>query len=223
MKLRFIAVGVVSLVCALVVWASNIEADLVGVWKESRGLGAASLYSIRADGSLVITPMGGGGDFFGTWSLRGGIVTIKGKAIDRTITFQVVSVGKDELNVRNAPGERITTMVRVGAAPMDPSPQELAAATPEGKRAAQEYEAVLMTARVDKAVLNNARQLAAASDQYFLENGVSTVALKDIIGPTNYIKALNIVSSEAYPSAFTQGVTITISGIAGARTITYAP
>ena len=28
----------------------------------------------------------------------------------------------------------------------------------------------------DKAVLNNARQLSAASDQYFLENGVSTVA-----------------------------------------------
>ena len=28
----------------------------------------------------------------------------------------------------------------------------------------------------DKAVLNNARQLSAAADQYFLENGVSTVA-----------------------------------------------
>ena len=27
----------------------------------------------------------------------------------------------------------------------------------------------------DKAVLNNARQLSAASDQYYLENGVSTV------------------------------------------------
>ena len=26
----------------------------------------------------------------------------------------------------------------------------------------------------DKAVLNNARQLSAASDQYYLENGVST-------------------------------------------------
>ncbi|NBX60429.1 MAG: prepilin-type N-terminal cleavage/methylation domain-containing protein, partial [Opitutaceae bacterium] len=28
----------------------------------------------------------------------------------------------------------------------------------------------------DKAVLNNARQLSAAADQYFLENGVTTAA-----------------------------------------------
>ncbi|MBW8781797.1 MAG: type II secretion system protein [Verrucomicrobia bacterium] len=49
----------------------------------------------------------------------------------------------------------------------------------------------------DKAVLNNARQLGAAADQYFLENGVT------------------------YPGTFTQGTPITIAGIAGARTITY--
>jgi hypothetical protein len=221
MKLRFIAVGVVSLVCALVVWAKSIDAELVGVWKESKPLG--SIFTIRADGSLVITPLNGGSDFFGTWSLSGGRFTIKGKGVDRTMAFEVISVGKDELNVRNAPGERVTTMARVSDTPMPPSAQELAAATPEGRRASQERETVLMARNVDRAILNNARQLAAASDQYFLENGVSTVALKDIIGPTNYIKALNIVSSEAYPSAFTQGVTITISGIAGARTITYAP
>ena len=32
------------------------------------------------------------------------------------------------------------------------------------------------TSSQDKAVLNNARQLAAAADQYFLENGVSSVS-----------------------------------------------
>jgi type IV pilus assembly protein PilA len=52
----------------------------------------------------------------------------------------------------------------------------------------------------DKTVLNNARQLSAAADQYFLENGVST-----------------------YPANYTQGVTLTITGVAGARTVTYAP
>lgn len=75
----------------------------------------------------------------------------------------------------------------------------------------------------DKAVLNNARQLSAASDQYFLENGVSSVASADLVGPTAYVKAVNTVAGESYPVGFTQGITITISGVAGARTITYAP
>jgi type IV pilus assembly protein PilA len=75
----------------------------------------------------------------------------------------------------------------------------------------------------DKAVLNNARQLSAASDQYYLENGVSTVTLSDLLGPTSYIKALNTVANETYPTAFTQGITITITSVAGSRTITYSP
>lgn len=75
----------------------------------------------------------------------------------------------------------------------------------------------------DKAVLNNARQLSAASDQFFLENGVSTVDINSLVGATNYVKAVNTVASEAYPSNYTQGITITISGVAGARTVTYAP
>ena len=75
----------------------------------------------------------------------------------------------------------------------------------------------------DKAVLNNARQLAAAADQYFLENGVSTVTQGSLVGSTNYVKALNLVANETYPDSYTQGITITIGGVAGARTITYAP
>jgi len=75
----------------------------------------------------------------------------------------------------------------------------------------------------DKAVLNNARQLSAGADQYYLENGVSTVTLLDLLGPTSYVKALNSVANEAYPGAFTQGTTITINSVAGTRTITYAP
>ncbi len=75
----------------------------------------------------------------------------------------------------------------------------------------------------DKAVLNNARQLSAAADQYFLENGVSTVASTNLVGAANYVKAVNTVASETYPTNYTQGVTITIGGIAGVRTLTYAP
>ena len=75
----------------------------------------------------------------------------------------------------------------------------------------------------DKAVLNNARQLSAAADQFFLENGVSSAAQASLVGSTNYVKALNTVASETFPTGYTQGITITIEGVAGARTITYAP
>ena len=75
----------------------------------------------------------------------------------------------------------------------------------------------------DKAVLNNARQLSAAADQFFLENGVSSADQGSLVGATNYVKAVNTVASETYPAGYTQGITITIAGVAGARTITYAP
>jgi len=75
----------------------------------------------------------------------------------------------------------------------------------------------------DKAVLNNSRQLSAAADQYYLENGVSTCQQSDLVGSANYVKALNTVAKETYPANFTQGITITIDGIAGVRTVTYAP
>src|ERR1044071_3207953 len=75
----------------------------------------------------------------------------------------------------------------------------------------------------DKAVLNNARQMAAAADQYYLENGATFANSSSLVGATNYVKALNTVASESYPAAYTQGITITITGVANARTITYAP
>jgi type IV pilus assembly protein PilA len=73
----------------------------------------------------------------------------------------------------------------------------------------------------DKAVLNNARQLGAAADQYFLQSGISTVSISELLGPTAYIKALNTVASESYPAVFTQATPITVSSVAGTRTITY--
>jgi type IV pilus assembly protein PilA len=75
----------------------------------------------------------------------------------------------------------------------------------------------------DKTVLNNARQLSAAADQYYLENGVSTAAQTSLVGSASYVKSLNTVAGESYPANFTQGVTISVGAIAGVRTVTYAP
>lgn len=75
----------------------------------------------------------------------------------------------------------------------------------------------------DKKVLNNARQLSGAAEQYYLEHRVSWVSAGNLIGSTNYVKALSLVANETYPYAFTDGVPITVTGIAGSRTITYSP
>jgi type IV pilus assembly protein PilA len=79
------------------------------------------------------------------------------------------------------------------------------------------------TASQDKAVLNNARQLSAAADQYFLEAGASYAPSVKLVGATNYVKAIQTVASESYPLNYTQAITITILGVANARTITYSP
>jgi len=77
------------------------------------------------------------------------------------------------------------------------------------------------TSSQDKSVTNNMRQLAAAADQYFLEQGVSAAQISSLIGSSAYVKALSTVANEAYPTDYTQGTPIIVSGIAGARTLTY--
>jgi len=57
----------------------------------------------------------------------------------------------------------------------------------------------------DKAGLNNARQFSAAADQYYLENGVSTVTLGSLVGSANCVKSFNLVANETYRDALTQG------------------
>ena len=73
----------------------------------------------------------------------------------------------------------------------------------------------------DKAVLNNARLLASAADQYMMQQGVTAVSATQLVGPNQLVKIFTLVAGEIYPTDYTQGVTITVSGIAGARTITY--
>ena len=57
----------------------------------------------------------------------------------------------------------------------------------------------------DKAVLNNARQLSSAADQYFLESGVSTAAVTGPCRPDQYIKSLNSIAGESYPKQLHPG------------------
>ncbi len=76
----------------------------------------------------------------------------------------------------------------------------------------------------DKAVTNNLRQLSSAADQYFLENGVTTVASSLLVGTnsTQYVKVINTVARETYTTNLTQGQPVSAVGVAGVRTISYA-
>ena len=64
----------------------------------------------------------------------------------------------------------------------------------------------------EKAIRNNLRQLASAADQYFIENGVTTVSLSDIVGADAYVESLDTVAGETYPATITQGTDIAVTG-----------
>jgi hypothetical protein len=80
----------------------------------------------------------------------------------------------------------------------------------------------LSAEQVDKAVLENARSLRAAADYYFLERSVGSVSRKDLEAyePTSYTKNIRNVAGETYPDVITPEP-ITITGVAGNRTIIY--
>ena len=75
----------------------------------------------------------------------------------------------------------------------------------------------------DKAVTNNLRQLAAGADQYYLENGVTSVASSVLVGTNSsqYVKTFATVAGETYTDTLNSGSAVTASGVAGARTVTF--
>lgn len=68
------------------------------------------------------------------------------------------------------------------------------------KATVQAAPASPVTPEQQKSLLNNLRQIAAAADQYFLEQGVSKVELSRLVGttPDKYIKELKPVAGESY-------------------------
>ena len=64
----------------------------------------------------------------------------------------------------------------------------------------------------EKTILNNLRQLASGADQHFLENGVTTVTSSALLGTDAYIKAMDQVASETYPSPITSTMTSLTTG-----------
>ena len=74
----------------------------------------------------------------------------------------------------------------------------------------------------DKTILNNLRQLSAAAQQYFLEQGVTQVTSANLVGTATdkYIKSINTVRGESYQSPLT-AVQTRISASSAAGTVDY--
>jgi type IV pilus assembly protein PilA len=77
----------------------------------------------------------------------------------------------------------------------------------------------------DKTVTSNLRQLVQGAEQYFTEFGVSSVASSTLVGTNSsqYVKTFTTAAGESYTATILQGTAVTASGIAAARTVTYAP
>jgi len=72
----------------------------------------------------------------------------------------------------------------------------------------------------DKAVLNNLRQIAYASQTYMLEKGVSSVAVADLY--VDYLRAPENVAGESYPATVVLNDNeIEATNVGGNRTVVY--
>ncbi len=74
----------------------------------------------------------------------------------------------------------------------------------------------------EKAMMNNARMLASAADQYFIEHGKTVASFGDIVGPGKLVGDLMTIDHERYPLLFKQGQEIVVVKKDG-RTIRYTP
>ena len=76
---------------------------------------------------------------------------------------------------------------------------------------------------IQKAMLNNLRQLAAAADQFYLENGKMQATFDELVGPTKYVKQVNPVEGEDYRAiVFAQGKPLTVT-TSGGFSMSYNP
>jgi type IV pilus assembly protein PilA len=74
-----------------------------------------------------------------------------------------------------------------------------------------------------KAITNNLRQIAAAAQQYILEQGVVSVACSDLVGTTTaaYMRDIATVAREDYSTLVINGTDTQISIASSVVTVTY--
>ena len=73
-----------------------------------------------------------------------------------------------------------------------------------------------------QSIMNNLRQLTAAADQYYIHTGKTTVTLDELVGPTGYVKRIDLVVGENYRTIkFVQGLPLEVTTASGEK-VSYA-
>lgn len=225
-RLALSLAGCLALVAGALLSGCGLGRDpLVGDWRGETAR-ETILLTFRQDGTFALIDADGVNttEIYGRWA-KANPTTIALTAYGASDSFDlsVLSVGNGEMSLRSpSMGERILSFKRVSDSPQVPSPAEHYAASPAAIGAMAERSAAK---RIDLKVLNNARMLSAAADQYFLEYETTIVGLNQLVGPDKYIRAMQVIAGETYPTQYTLGmpITVTVHGVAGLRTITYAP
>jgi hypothetical protein len=76
---------------------------------------------------------------------------------------------------------------------------------------------------VERAILNNLRQLAAAADQYYLEQGKKSTTYDELVGADKYVRTMNPINGENYRALrFEQGVRLIVTTSSG-HSVSYEP
>lgn len=62
----------------------------------------------------------------------------------------------------------------------------------------------------EKVMINNARMISAAAEQYYLETDSDFVGLSDIAGPNKYLPKITPIAGETYPTVLHKGQPIVV-------------
>ena len=95
------------------------------------------------------------------------------------------------------------------------------AAPPPARPPAPAEAAALSLSQLQRAMLNNLRQISAARDQFILENGRPPSSIQELVGPEKYIRRLVPVDGEDYSALpMGRGVPLVVTSPNGV-TVTY--
>jgi hypothetical protein len=210
------------LLIGLLLAGCSKKQSIVGAWRANDGQ-EEILSSFRKDGTFCVTE--NTRDIYGTYEATSQKLTLTFLGNTQPpLSFDILALGEHEFSLRvtdeTGRGDlKMKTFKRVSKEPGAASVREVSARTPNGIAAQEKAQRDRAT---EKAVLNNLRMLSAAADQYFLERGVSKVTVESLLGPAGYIKSLNPIVGESYPTIIEQGKAIKAQGVNG-KTISYDP
>lgn len=202
----------VCLIASASAWGAQVDEKYRGDWLLVNGVivlhidedGNMTLRNSGAKGPIVIKD---GGDF--SWNLP---------AQSQSGRF---SDGKLLLKSDHADAPKWMAYLEFRRASSEVVSEVLEFALRQQTQVAGSFEKVRRSS-LEKAILNNLRQLAAAADQFFLEQGVDKVRLEQIVGPDKYIRKLSPVDGEDYSKLdLSQGVGTWKITSASGITVTY--